>query len=115
MRPAGGGVGSSSPWSQPAGSGPGFLVFCLATTAQYWDVKIGLDDDGLLVVHADVDATPDGDLDLVAETLAARAETIAELIDDDLVPYLLEHGLGTPAQRARWKSREDIGDEEDED
>lgn len=98
----------------PAGGGPSFLVFCLSTTAQYWDVKLGLDDDGMLVVHADVEAALDDDLDTVAELIVARAETMVELLDDDYVPYLLEHGLGTPAQRARWKSREDLGDEEDE-
>jgi hypothetical protein len=95
-------VGVSLP--PPAGGGPGFLVFCLATTAQYWDVKIGLDDDGMLVVHADVEAAPDDDLDVACETLVARADTISELINDDLVPYLVEHELGTPAQRARWSA-----------
>lgn len=89
----------------PAGAGPELLVWCLATNAQYWDVKIGLDDDGLLVVHADVDADPDGDLDALAERLADRADTIRELLDHDLAPYLLDRGLGTPAQRARWVER----------
>ena len=102
----------------PAGSGHELLVWCLATNAQYWDVKIGLDDDGLLVVHADVDADPEGDLAVLSERLADRADTVRELLDDDLVPYLLDRGLGTPAQRARWTTRAatDVGDEdEDED
>lgn len=86
----------------PAGAGPELLVWCLATNAQYWDVKIGLDDDGHLVVHADVDSDPEGDLEALAERLADRADTIRELLDDDLAPYLLDRGLGTPAQRARW-------------
>lgn len=89
----------------PAGGGRGFLVFCLATNAQYWDVKIGLDDEGLLIVHADVEGSPDGDLDVLVETLLARADTISELVNDDLVPYFVEHELGTPAQRERWTAR----------
>ena len=87
------------------GSGPELLVWCLATNAQYWDVKIGLDEEGLLVVHADVDADPRADVDLLAERLADRADTIRELLDDDLAPYLLDRGLGTPAQRKRWAAR----------
>ena len=100
----------------PAGAGPELLVWCLATNAQYWDVKIGLDDEGLLVVHADVDADPDGDLKALAERLADRVDTIRELLDDDLAPYLLDRGLGTPSQRARWTERvvEDDDDANDD-
>jgi hypothetical protein len=96
----------------PAGAGPELLVWCLVTNAQYWDVKIGLDDDGMFVVHADVDADPEGDLDALAERLADRSDTIRELLDDDLAPYLLARGLGTPAQRARWAERA-VGDDDD--
>jgi hypothetical protein len=96
----------------PIGSGPELLVWCLVTNAQYWDVKIGLDDDGMLVVHADVDSDPEGDLDALAERLADRADTIRELLDDDLAPYLLARGLGTPAQRARWAER--VADHDDD-
>ena len=39
----------------PAGGGPDFLVWCLALNGQYWDAKLGLDEDGFLLVHADVD------------------------------------------------------------
>ena len=98
----------------PAGSGTELLVWCLATNAQYWDVKIGLDDEGLLVVHADVDADPEGDLGALAERLSDRAETIRELLDDDLAPYLLDRGLGTPAQRARWIDRAETDDDDDD-
>lgn len=89
----------------PAGGGHELLVWCLATNTQYWDVKIGLDDDGLLAVHADVDADARADVAALAERLADRADTIRELLDDDLVPHLLERGLGTPVQRARWRER----------
>jgi hypothetical protein len=89
----------------PPGGGHELLVWCLATNSQYWDVKLGLDDDGLLVVHADVDADARVDAALLAERLADRADTIRELIDEDLVPHLLARGLGTPVQRARWRER----------
>jgi hypothetical protein len=89
----------------PPGGGHELLVWCLATNTQYWDVKLGLDDDGLLVAHADVDADAGVDAALLAERLADRADTIRELVDEDLVPHLLARGLGTPAQRARWRER----------
>lgn len=88
----------------PPASGPDFLVWCLALNAQYWDAKIALDDSGYLLVHADVDATPDADVASLQVALIDRVDTIAELIDDDLCDYLLEHRLGTPEQLARWRS-----------
>jgi hypothetical protein len=88
----------------PAASGPAFLVWCLALNAQYWDAKLALDDGGYLLVHADVDATPETDLAQLQVALIDRVDTIAELIDDDLCDYLLEHHLGTPEQLARWRS-----------
>jgi hypothetical protein len=97
----------------PAGAGPSFLVWCLSTNTQYWDAKLGLGDDGLLVVHADVDV--DDDLIAVANRIIDRVDTILELIDDDLVEWILHEGLGTPAQRERWRSRAPVGDTEDVD
>jgi hypothetical protein len=88
----------------PAASGPDFLVWCLALNAQYWDAKLALDDGGYLLVHADVDATPETELAQLQVALIDRVDTIAELIDDDLCDYLLEHHLGTPEQLARWRS-----------
>jgi hypothetical protein len=88
----------------PPASGPDFLVWCLALNAQYWDAKMALDESGYLLVHADVDATPDTELAQLQVALIDRVDTIAELIDDDLCDYLLEHRLGTPEQLARWRS-----------
>lgn len=88
----------------PAGAGPEFLVWCLSTNIQYWDAKIGLDEDGMLTIHADVEAGRATPPDL-ANDLADSVESIIQLLDEDLAEYLLEVGLGTPAQRARWESR----------
>jgi hypothetical protein len=88
----------------PAGGGPDFLVWCLALNGQYWDAKLGLDEDGFLLVHADLDATPDADVDVLKANITGRIDTIAELIDDDLCAYLLERSLGTPQQLERWQN-----------
>lgn len=85
----------------PPGAGPEFLVFCLSTNAQYWDVKIGLDERGMLIVHADLDVD-EAPMDFLAARVIARSETIIELIDDDLVPYLYERKLGSAVQLERW-------------
>lgn len=96
----------------PAGAGHDFLLWALSTNTQYWDVKIGLDEVGQLVVHADLDS--DGEeLARLAALVADRMETILELIDDDLVEWLLERDLGTPQQRERWVSRCPTVQEED--
>lgn len=95
----------------PAGAGTDFLIWCLATNMQYWDVKIGLDDDGQLVIHADLDADEDTDLGRLGASVVDRAETILDLLDDDLTTWALEHGLGTPAQRERWVSRASTPDD----
>ena len=89
----------------PAGTGSDFLVFCLSLNTQYWDVKIGLDDDGMMVVHADLDAEEGDDLDALAELVVDRAETIVEMLDGDVCGWLLPRGLGTPTQLERWRSR----------
>jgi hypothetical protein len=88
----------------PAGAGSDFLVWCLALNAQYWDAKLALEETGFLLVHADLDATPDSDLEQLRGALVDRVDTIAELIDDDLCGYLLERRLGTPEQLTRWQA-----------
>lgn len=88
----------------PLGAGAPFLTYCLALNAQYWDAKVGFDESGMLTVHADLDVLPD--FDRLATQVADRAETIIELIDDDLVAWLLDHDYGSPAQRKRWDERE---------
>jgi hypothetical protein len=85
----------------PVGAGPEFLVWCLATNTLYWDVKLGLDDNGMLLVHSDVDLDQ-ADLTSTARVLLERVTAMRELLDDDLVEYLLKHKLGTPAQTQRW-------------
>ncbi len=98
----------------PAGSGRSFLIWCLAINAKYWDVKTGLDDEGRLLVHADLDATDDYEIEDLAAAVIERADAVVDLLDDDLVEWLLEHGLGTPSQRARWEQRDDDEDDEEE-
>ncbi|HJL18909.1 MAG TPA: YbjN domain-containing protein [Sandaracinaceae bacterium LLY-WYZ-13_1] len=102
----------------PAGAGQEFLLFCLATNTQFWGVKIGLEDDGMLSVHADLDCEDPSQADeLLASDVLDRVETILQLLDEDLVDYALAHGLGTPAQRARWERRrpESLGEDEADD
>jgi hypothetical protein len=99
----------------PAGAGPDFLVWCLATNTQYWDVKFGLDEDGMLAVHADLEAEDAQPSERLAQDVIDRVESILQLLDEDLSEYLLAHGLGTPAQRARWErhrpsTQEDVVD-----
>ena len=97
----------------PAGAGTDFLVWCLATNTQYWDVKFGLDEDGMLAVHADLESEKGEADEGLANDVVDRVESILQLLDEDLSDYLLHHGLGTPAQRARWESRRP-GTEDDE-
>jgi len=89
----------------PVGAGPDFLLWCLNMNTQYWDVKIGIDEDGQIIVHADLDVEEDEDPDALAGVLLDRIETITSLIDEDLTEWLLTHGFGTPPQRDRWQSR----------
>lgn len=95
----------------PVGTGRSFLVWCLAMNARYWDVKLGLDDSGLLLVHSDFDIEEELGMDAIAAAVVEKADTVIDLIDDDLVDWLLEHGLGTPNQRERWEVRTDEDDE----
>lgn len=100
----------------PAGAGADFLVWCLGTNTQYWDVKIGLDDDGFLLIHSDVDADDSSDLGVLAVMVVDRVETILDLLDDDLVDWIYGSGLGSPAQRERWAThRKRADDAEDDD
>ena len=89
----------------PPGAGAEFLIWCLALNAQYWDAKLALDEGGHLLVHADLDATPDSDLEQLRGALIDRVDTIAELIEDDLCDYLVKHRLGTPEQLNRWQAQ----------
>jgi hypothetical protein len=97
----------------PAGAGQEFLLWCLATNTQYWSVKTGLDEQGMLCVHADIDATGPNAAALLAADVVDRVESILQLIDEDLADYCLAHGLGTPSQRTRWEARrpEGVGEE----
>lgn len=88
----------------PVGAGVEFLIWCLSLNGQYFDVKVALDDDGRLLVHGDLDADGSEPADLAADVVDA-AESVLDLIDDDLVEWCLGQGLGTPAQRTRWASR----------
>ncbi len=87
----------------PAGVGPAFLHWCLCQNTQYWNAKVGLDDDGYLVIHADLDIDPD--LSRLATLVVDRSESILELVEGDLVDWLLQEGFATPAQRSRWTER----------
>ncbi len=91
------------PLTPPSGAGPDFLLWCLAVSAQYFHVKVGLDDEGMLIFHADIEAGEEAGPEWLADTVVERAETILELLDDDLVPFLLGRSLGTAQQRARWQ------------
>ncbi|MBX3250884.1 MAG: YbjN domain-containing protein [Myxococcales bacterium] len=97
----------------PAGAGRSFLVWCLALNGRYWDVKLGLDSKGRLLVHSDLDADEGVDPERLSEAVVERVEAVVDVLDDDLVEWLLERDMGTPDQRERWMSREDR-DVEDE-
>jgi hypothetical protein len=86
----------------PAGAGNELLLWALSLNARYWDVKVGLDEDGMLLVHADLDAAI-LDLDGLAAEVVDRVDSISDVIDQDLVDWVLARGLGTPTQRARWQ------------
>ena len=97
----------------PAGAGPEFLLWCLATNTQYWGVKVGLDEDGMLAVHADLEAEGGRADELLAADVLDRVESVLQLLDEDLTEYCLAHGLGTPAQRGRWQRRRPESEVED--
>jgi hypothetical protein len=85
----------------PVGGGVELLRWCLSMNTLYWDVKIGLDAEGGLLVLSDVDIDH-GDLAVTARVVVGRVAAMCELIEDDLVDYLLSHRLATPAQVSRW-------------
>ncbi len=86
----------------PAGSGQAFLLWSLGANAIYWDVKLGLNEAGLLLVHSDLDAHRGLDIDELASAVIERVETVVELLSDDLVEWIIGQGLGTPKQKERW-------------
>jgi hypothetical protein len=88
----------------PPGAGPRFLAWCLAVNTLYWDVKLGLDGEGMLLICADVDCCRELDTGYCARVLLERVSAICELVDDDLVPYLRRNRLATPAQLERWRT-----------
>ena len=100
----------------PAGAGPSFLIFCLSLNVRYWDVKVGLDDAGFLLLHSDLPVPDQEDLATLASLLVERSDAVVDLLDDDLVGFMLDRDLGTPAQRARWSERapSDEADEDDD-
>jgi len=98
----------------PAGAGISFLIFCLSLDARYWDVKVGLDDAGFLLLHSDLPAPESEDVADLASLLVERSDAVIDLLDDDLVGFMLEHDLGTPSQTSRWIERApELDDEED--
>jgi len=100
----------------PAGAGVSFLIFCLSLDARYWDVKVGLDDAGFLLLHSDLAAPESEDSADLASLLVERSDAVIDLLDDDLVGFMLEHELGTPSQTLRWLERApELDDAEDED
>ncbi len=98
----------------PAGAGRSFLAWCLALNAKYWDVKTGIDASGHLLVHSDLDAEEGADLDALGASVVERADAVVDLLDDDLVHWLLDRDLGTPSQRERWAVPPDVPEAEDE-
>ena len=101
----------------PVGAGSEFLVWCLTTNVEYWGVKIGIDEDGMMSVHADLEVVGAVSIHALAAEIIDRSESVQQLLDEDLVEYCLAHGLGTPQQRARWKSHAPsaLGDDDEED
>jgi len=86
----------------PPGAGHEFLVYCLALNAQSWNAKLGLDESGFLLVHADLSAPSESEVELLRDDVIEAIDDIADLIDDSLCSYLLERRLGSPTQLERW-------------
>lgn len=91
----------------PVGAGPEFPIWCLSLNVQCYRAKLGLDDAGYLLVHADVPAPEGQEVELLRDELTERIDEIAALIDDSLCTYLLDRRLGTPAQLERWAGESD--------
>lgn len=94
----------SVPVAVPPGAGKSFLLWCLAMNVSYWDVKTGVDEQGRLVVHSDLDLPAEDDLEELAREVVDRVESVLDFLDEDLVGWLLANDLGTPAQRQRWRT-----------
>lgn len=90
----------------PIGAGHEFLIWCLSLNADSWAAKLGLDESGFLLVHVDLPAPTDAEVDVLREDIVESIDDIAELIDDSLCTYLLERQLGTPAQIERWSGEQ---------
>jgi hypothetical protein len=86
----------------PIGAGPEFLIWALALNAESWTAKLGLDESGFLLVHCDLPAAAEAELDVLRDDVTESIDEIAQLIDDHLCNYLYERSLGTPAQLERW-------------
>ncbi|MET0287474.1 MAG: hypothetical protein ABW352_23510 [Polyangiales bacterium] len=86
----------------PVGAGPEFLIWALALNAESWTAKLGLDDSGFLLVHVDMPAPAEAEVELLRDDITESIDEIAQLIDDHLCSYLSERNLGTPAQLERW-------------
>lgn len=86
----------------PAGAGHEFLLLCLSLNAQSSTAKIGLDESGFVLVHADLAAPADADVELLRDAIIESIDEIADVIDDSLCSWLHERRLGTPAQLERW-------------
>ncbi len=91
----------------PLGTGHEFLLWCLALNAESWDAKVGLDEAGFLLVHVDLPAPAEADVEQLRDEITEAIDEIAELIDDSLCSYLLERRFGTPAQLERWSGDAD--------
>lgn len=91
----------------PLGAGPEFLIWALALNADSWTAKLGLDESGFLLVHVDLPAPAEADLELLRDEVTESIDEIAQLIDDHLCNYLAERNLGTPAQLERWAGESD--------
>lgn len=86
----------------PVGAGPEFLIWCLSLNADSWTAKLGLDESGFLLVHVDLPAAAEAELELLRDDVSDSIDEIAQLIDEHLCTYLYERSLGTPAQLERW-------------
>ncbi len=86
----------------PVGAGPEFLIWALALNAESWTAKLGLDESGFLLVHCDLPAPAEMEIEPLRDDVTESIDEIAQLIDEHLCGYLFERNLGTPAQLERW-------------